>query len=84
MANEFKADIEQLRTLVSDLKPTVIAFDSETDLFETGLLDSLSLIQFITSIEQRYRIALNFKDISFGNFRSLNSLLQLLQRSYHL
>lgn len=58
-----------------------LAFDvdsPETDLFETGLLDSMTLVQLIMNIEDRYGVKLPMQELGIESFRSLGAIADLL------
>ena len=80
-----KAELSQLMTLVDGLSPartTKIAESS--DLFSTGVLDSISIIQLIVAIEKEFGITFDYGHIHIDHFRSPLALLGLLQKEYGL
>lgn len=78
--------IEDLQALVKSLGPGSRPSEvlADTDLFAAGILDSLSIVQFVTLIEKKFSITFNYNDIRFENFRTLELLKTLLQKSYGL
>jgi D-alanine--poly(phosphoribitol) ligase subunit 2 len=46
----------------------------DTDLIETGLLDSLALVELLFEIEQRFGVDLALDDLDIENFRTLERL----------
>jgi len=54
----------------------------DQNLFETGLLDSLSLIQFVLKIEEDFGIGFDYDDIKYDHFMTLSNLSELLSRKY--
>lgn len=46
----------------------------ETDLMETGLLDSLTLVELMASLEEKFGISISFDDIELDNFRSVERI----------
>ncbi len=54
----------------------------ETDLMETGLLDSLTLVELMTNLEEEFNIRISFDEIDLDNFRSVASIADYVnQRS---
>lgn len=58
--------------LLNRLQVQVPAHD--TELMETGLLDSMSLIELITALEETFNITIPFEDLELDNFRSINTI----------
>ena len=54
--------------------------DEDSSLIESGLIDSLALLQIVTYLEQAYDI--DFREIGFdpGELRSVGSILNLIAR----
>jgi D-alanine--poly(phosphoribitol) ligase subunit 2 len=43
----------------------------ETDLFETGVLDSLAFVDLLLALEQRFGVTTSLDDLEVDNFRSI-------------
>lgn len=71
---------EMLKTLNAAYR--VEKQSDESDLFAGGVLDSLSLIQFVMAIEKRFQIRLANDDITYESFRTLQLITDLLNRKY--
>ena len=71
--------IEFLRTIQRPDYP-LTAIDEETGLVESGLIDSLALLQIVTYLEQAYRVDFNERGIDPEDLRSVNSILELIAR----
>ena len=54
--------------------------DGELSLVESGLIDSLALLQIITYLEQTYGIDFSAKGIDPGELRSVNAILEFVAR----
>ena len=50
----------------------------ETDLMESGLLDSLSLVELMASLEEKFGISISFDDIELDNFRSVDRIAEFV------
>lgn len=54
--------------------------DGDLSLVESGLIDSLALLQIITYLEQTYGIDFREKGIDPGELRSVNAILEFIAR----
>jgi acyl carrier protein len=54
--------------------------DGDLSLVESGLIDSLALLQIITYLEQTYGIDFREKGIDPGELRSVNAILEFVAR----
>jgi D-alanine--poly(phosphoribitol) ligase subunit 2 len=52
--------------------------DADTDLIESGLIDSLALVTMIVEIEQEFQVELRLDELDVDRFRSVNSIAELL------
>ena len=50
----------------------------DTDLVDTGLLDSLALVELLFAIEQRFGVDLSLGELDIANFRSVERLAAFL------
>lgn len=53
---------------------------SSQDLFETGIIDSLAYVAFISRLEDAFGVSFSDADIQSGAFRSIDGLTALLER----
>ena len=51
-----------------------------TDLINTGVIDSLSLIQLVTYLEKQTGIQVHDADVNPDNFRSVSTIVSYLQQ----
>jgi|SRR5882672_171153 len=69
--------IERLRTLfVESLHIEVPS--ANTDLFESGMLDSLQLVELLLQLEQRFGFRITINDIELDDLRTLAQLARLV------
>lgn len=54
--------------------------DAGSDLFESGLLDSLNLVQLLLHIEDRFRVCVRLDEIELDDLRSIEAIARLLAR----
>jgi acyl carrier protein len=60
----------------------VEAPSADTDLMESGLLDSLTLVELMSSLEEQFGIHISFDEIEIDNFRSARRIADFVnQRS---
>ena len=52
----------------------------EDDLVATGVLDSLTLIQLLVQIEQRFEVTIPLEELELDEIRSISSLAHLVAR----
>jgi len=72
--------VEFLRTIQRPDYP-LDRIDEESSLVESGLIDSLALLQIVTYLEQTYHIDFNERGIDPEDLRSVNSILELIARN---
>jgi len=55
---------------------------ADTDLMESGLLDSLALVELMSSLEEQFGINISFDEVEIDNFRSARRIAEFVnQRS---
>jgi methoxymalonate biosynthesis acyl carrier protein len=52
----------------------------DTDLMESGLLDSLTLVELMTGLEEQFGIRISFDEIEIDNFRSVTNIADFVNR----
>jgi len=78
-----------MSTLTTDLKTEIRSIlaevinddipSDETDLVETGSLDSLALVSLIMELESQFAIAIDFDTLELESFRSVNSIIRYVE-----
>jgi acyl carrier protein len=53
----------------------------ETDLLETGLLDSLGLVELLMRLEQGFGVKVDLEALDFGLFRSVATIAEFVARA---
>ncbi len=71
--------MEKLLEILTDLHSDV-DFESETNLIDDGILDSMDIISLITEISEEYDVTITAKDIIPANFNSAKALYALIER----
>lgn len=70
---------DQIIHLLSELAH-IKAPSVETDLIESGLLDSLLLVELVSGLEQRFDVRVSFDDIELDNFRSVKNITEFINQ----
>lgn len=52
----------------------------QTDLFDSGILDSQRMVELILQVEQRFGVKMNVEDFELEDFRSIDSIAALIDR----
>lgn len=68
------ADPELLRERIARIFVTqmnLTAPSPDTDLFETGVLDSLSFVTLLAHLEEEFGLTTSLDDLEFDNFRTI-------------
>ncbi len=52
----------------------------DTDLVETGLLDSLALVELLAQLEETFGVSISIDDLELKNFRSISSIAGFVAR----
>jgi len=50
----------------------------ETDLFETGVLDSLAFVELVLHLEQEFGVKITLEQVELDNFRSVERIAAFL------
>ena len=74
--------IEQLKHIIAqdlDVNLALEDINEESSLFEDGLgLDSVSVMEFITLIEERFKFQFSDSELNIESFKSLNMLANII------
>ncbi len=72
--------MEDLLRILSEVKPGV-DFTKEDDLIESGILDSLSIIQLVTKISDEFDVEITPLDLVPENFKSAETIYEMIQNA---
>jgi acyl carrier protein len=81
-SDERLADSARLRALVRELFSRDLNVDvpsNGTDLFETGLLDSLTFVDLLVRLEEALSLKLRLDEIDLESFRSIDRVVEMLE-----
>ena len=60
---------------------TFKAASNDTDLVETGMLDSLALVSFILELETSFGLSVSYDNLEIDNFRTVKTISQFVQQT---
>jgi acyl carrier protein len=72
-----------IHTQIKSILSNVINADvpsSDTDLVETGMLDSLALVSFILELETNFGLSVSYDNLEIDNFRTIKSIAQFVRQ----
>ena len=69
----------EVRALLSEKLTTQVA-SLDTDLLETGVLDSLTVVGLLVQIEERFGLTVEMEDLEIDDLRSIRSITHLISR----
>jgi D-alanine--poly(phosphoribitol) ligase subunit 2 len=73
--------VERVRLLIQDALSIDVP-DRDTDLVESGLLDSLALVTLIVEVEREFEVELPLEDFDVDRFRSVQRIAEFLTEAY--
>ena len=78
--SDYASILEEITTIFSEeLNLTIDSKD--TDLFESGAMDSLSLVELLFQIEQRFGIEISIDSLEIDNFHSIDTIAKFVLSS---
>lgn len=54
---------------------------ADTDLFESGIMDSLTFVNMLVSIERKFGLVVKLENLELDNFRCLASIARFIAHS---
>lgn len=70
---------EDLLKILKEIKPEV-EFEGNKHLIDEGELDSLSIVEVVSTIDEEFDVEIGVKDIIPENFNSVDAMWNLIQR----
>lgn len=64
---------------ITGLEPQELAENKDINLFESGVLDSLSLSGMIASVEEEIGKTINITDFCIKDFSTINAIVHILE-----
>ena len=76
--NNEKSIIRSVLDYLIDVGKTA---DKDTELFTSGILDSLEIIDLVLFLEKKYGIKIPQKSMTLDNFKTPNSIAELVKKT---
>jgi methoxymalonate biosynthesis acyl carrier protein len=54
-------------------------FDDSVNIFETGLVNSLFVMQLVMFVENEFGVSIQNEDLALENFKDVNSIVALIE-----
>jgi methoxymalonate biosynthesis acyl carrier protein len=68
------ADVnERVRRLLAETLNVEVSSE-ETDLIDTGVIDSLALVELLVALEREFEVTIPFDELEIDTFRSVRSI----------
>ncbi|OQP61109.1 hypothetical protein A3860_05165 [Niastella vici] len=58
----------------------LMELDENTDIFESGIVNSLFIIQLMTFLERDFKIKITMEDLDISNFKSVKTIASFVTR----
>jgi acyl carrier protein len=71
--------VEDIRSVLRD-DLNVLVDSPNVDLIESGLVDSVGLVELILQLEERFEVSLPMDALEIDDFRSLQSIADMITR----
>jgi len=71
---------QEIATIFVERFDTRLASD-DVDLIETGLVDSVKIVELVLELEQRFGVSLPFEDLEIEDFRTVPRLAERIART---
>ena len=71
--------MEELLSLLKEIKPEV-EFEGNEHLIDNEDLDSLSIVEVVSAIDEEFDVEIGVKDIIPENFNSVEAMWNLIQK----
>ena len=71
--------MEELLEILSEVKPGV-DFETEKELVDSGILDSMTIIQLVARLTDEYDIEITPMELVPENFNSAEAIYSMIQR----
>jgi len=76
-----EADLKQQIRAIFSTQLSIELPDDDADLLDTGLIDSLTMVDLLAHLETNYGFTVVMDELDIEYFRDLKSIAQYVQRS---
>lgn len=76
-----------IRTNITSIVCKILTLEKigfEKDLMDSGLLDSLSLVQLMVALEEEFNIRIEPEDLDLEDYKSVKSMTEMITRLSHM
>lgn len=74
---------EQVLKILNGLRPE-FDFTESADFIEDGMLDSFDIVTLVTELEESFSISIDGEDITPENFASVETIINLVNKSENI
>ncbi len=72
---------EEIRAYINSIASEKgVEIDDNIDLYKCGVMDSMEMILFLTFLNEKLHIKIDFSDLDFENFISVNAITKWLAK----
>ena len=71
---------EVITDILRDIDDEILEYDGD-DLIESGLVDSFMIVSFLALVEERLHISIKPENIVEKNFKTIESIFELIENS---
>ena len=76
-----QAELEKVIREIGQIPPTDTTFSQQSELFDSGYIDSLGLVSLTTYIEQQFGIALSEEQLFDSRFTTITGIAEIITSS---
>jgi len=71
----------RMEKIIKEIKPSKdMEIKMDTDLFETGILDSFGMIEYLSAVEKEFNIKISNEDLIPQNLWSIEASIQTVRK----
>lgn len=72
---------EKIKSYIKEnMMNTKIEFDDQTSLYDTGILDSLKIIQLTIYLQEEFHIMINPAEITLEDFETIDNIAKMMKQ----
>ena len=71
---------EQIVTILQNIRPEFLDFDTVDDFFEEGMLDSFDLVTLVATLDKTFNVKIDGMEILPENFANVDAIVALIER----
>jgi acyl carrier protein len=71
---------DQVKSILANVLNAEVA-SHDTDLVETGMLDSLALVSFILELETSFNLSVSYDNLEIDNFRTVKTISEFVRQT---